>query len=77
MARTKIRGGLNLVYNQISEKPVAPPLDIPSRSPNRIGAERLGLIRVLFNYVDSERGGNWVELGLGGTKLINRCSSID
>ena len=38
---------------QISEKPVAPPLDIPSRSPNRIGAARLGLIRVLFNGHDN------------------------
>ena len=38
---------------QISEKPVAPPLDIPSRSPNRIGAARLGLIKVLFNGHDN------------------------
>ena len=48
MGRTKYRGGLNLVYNlyemdgsfsvQISDKPVAPPLDIPSRHPNQIGA---------------------------------------
>ena len=58
MTRTKIRGGLNLVCNlsfsiQISEKPVAPPLDIPSRSPNRIGASRLGLIRVLFSGHDN------------------------
>ena len=34
---------------EIGEKPVAPPLDIPSRSHNRIGAARFGLVRVLFN----------------------------
>ena len=40
MARTKIRRGLNLVSFsiKISEKPVAPPLVIPSRHPNRISA---------------------------------------
>ena len=50
MVRTEVRGGLNLVYNlyemKINEKPVAPPLDIPSRSPDRIGISILASFQV-------------------------------
>ena len=78
MARTKIRGGLNLVYNlyemdhsfsiQISEKPVAPPLDIPSRHPNQIGA--CSLRSVVMTTVETAHFlKNWTENQNAGFKM--------
>ena len=83
MARIKVKGGLNLVYNlyemngwetqsdfsigrrksldpfsmQISEKPVASPLDIPSRNPSRTGTSVQASLELLaaFSGHDNSR----------------------